>query len=260
MFLFLGDSFTWGQGLYFEKWIIENQKSKIDKINKLTPADLRHECFSFEDNQFRIQNSFPYIVSSHYNMNYFNPRWLNGGSNYDIFYQLKSLPPSTIDPVTHIIIQLTDFWRPMPNNLTSYFTKKEQEGVDIHNLEKKYGRDISIFNKMIDTQLSILSEIFNNLGDKIKIYVLCWQNDISEKFIQKFGNELLIPIRYNDVYYNSFDWMLDTVSLQKKYGIFDNHFSIEGHHIISNSIIEKIGKINTTNKNYLYLENLKINE
>ena len=52
--LFLGDSFTWGQGLYFEKWILEGDVSKIKNISNLRPDSVRHECFSLEDNEFRI--------------------------------------------------------------------------------------------------------------------------------------------------------------------------------------------------------------
>lgn len=254
MFYFLGDSFTWGQGLYFEKWIQEKSKfGNIESINKLfKPDTIRHECFSFEDNQFRIQNSFPYLVSKHYNMNYFSPKFTNGGSNYDIIHQLRMGGIADYGIISHIFIQLTDFWRPMDLRLKEYFTKEEQEGIYIDEYTDK-GRDINIFDRLIGTQINAFKDLIEN-NKKCKFYVLSWHDDMAKSFLSKVGEESFVKINYKGTDYDSFDWVLKELSLQSKHGIFDEHLSIEGHRVIADSIIRKLGDIgNINSRNYNYL-------
>lgn len=258
MFLFVGDSFTWGQGLYFERWVQQKLISDTEEINKFTPADFRHECLNFEDNQFRINHAFPHLVAKHYNVNYFTPRFMNGGSNYDILYELRNGIGHQDEIVSHVVIQLTDFWRPMNPNHKQFFSEEQQNGADIHTLEQFYGRSVTIFNEMIDSQLSALEEDFWRYR-KAKVYVLSWQNDIAQKFKERFGDERLIQVHYNNQIYDSFDWVLDELSLKKKYNIFDNHFTIEGHKIIADSIIKKIGEFKTDIDSYKFLKENKYN-
>ena len=51
MIYFFGDSFTWGQGLYFEKWHEEGIKS--DMMAKHMPDKFPQECLSYDDNKIR---------------------------------------------------------------------------------------------------------------------------------------------------------------------------------------------------------------
>jgi len=257
MFYFLGDSFTWGQGLYFEKWIEEKTKfGNIKDIKKFKCTSIRHECLSFEDNQFRIQNSFPHLVSKHYNMNYFVPKFTNGGTNYDIIHQLRTqVNTFNKEVISHVFIQLTDFWRPMEFHLQEPFTEEERKGLYIDGYGKN-GRDIKIFDELIDTQINALKTFFEE-NSTCKFYVLSWHNDIAERFISKLGDDEFVKIHYGGRVYDSFDWILNKVSLQSKYGIFDDHFTTEGHQVIADSIIKKLGDIEHEELNeYAYLKRI----
>jgi lysophospholipase L1-like esterase len=113
MILFLGDSFTWGQGLYFEKWkseginILEWQE-KYGEIH-----DYPHEHLDYESHQYRRKHHFPALVAKHYDKNY-DVKWGNGGSNWDLIHQANMIPvlsPQYRNSVDLVVVQLTDWTR-----------------------------------------------------------------------------------------------------------------------------------------------------
>jgi len=69
MILFLGDSFTWGQGLPIEKWLKEGKS--LDYCNRLPPK-VPSELYNYEDDNYRKQNHFPNLVAKHFNKSFQN--------------------------------------------------------------------------------------------------------------------------------------------------------------------------------------------
>src|SRR6056300_273539 len=113
MILFLGDSFTWGQGLYFEKWKsegidISEWKEKYGEIH-----DYPHEHLDYESHKYRKEHHFPALVAKHFDKDY-NVKWGNGGSNWDLIHQANMIPalsPQYRNGLDLVVVQLTDWTR-----------------------------------------------------------------------------------------------------------------------------------------------------
>jgi len=112
--IFLGDSYTWGEGLELfiekDKWI--KQRKKISNYDDL--IKVKDE----ESETFREQNRFASIVAKHFEMVEVVNR-KNGGSLSDNFKLLEHFEKKTgMSSVNAIIVQLSHFYR-TPIHLTS---------------------------------------------------------------------------------------------------------------------------------------------
>jgi hypothetical protein len=222
MILFLGDSFTWGQGLLFERWITEEQKSQEYCNNFLPAGRFEQELFSYKDDLYRKTYHFPNLVAKHFNKPYVN-QFGNGGTNYNILNILKNLKyqfgSSVIKSIECFIIQFTDFSRCVPTD----------------------GRSINFdFEIELHKQCNNIFSEINNISPSIPIYTFSWRGDIGDILQNKY-KENYIPLIYNNIEYNNFDDILNNISLKSKYpNLNDEHFSIEGHEFISKNIISKL--------------------
>ena len=68
MILFLGDSFTWGQGLQIPYWI--QQGKSIDECNRLMPPQYPAEIYDYHADEYRKKHHFPNLVAKHFNKSY----------------------------------------------------------------------------------------------------------------------------------------------------------------------------------------------
>jgi lysophospholipase L1-like esterase len=244
MILFLGDSLTWGQGLFYEKWKEEGKNVEELSIKYQVPK-YPHEKIDYESDKFRKENAYPALVSKHFNLS-FSTKWGNGGSNYDIL-NILSILPSLINPI-HIdlvVIQFTDFSR--------------FNGIQYNDVIKKFTID-SAHNKLIDSyDLNIKSEIDKRIvndqlylinkelkKNKVKWIGLSWRTDFGEILKSKYPNNFT-PIYYNNSEHASFDFLVEGVYNRynlTSIGAADAHLNLKGHQIIANSIIRKIEKNN----------------
>lgn len=247
MILFLGDSFTWGQGLYFEDW---HNKGLTNQINNHQPHIYPHENLSYEDNKIRKETHFPNLVAKHFNKNYELGRVYNGGSNWELLKILKELE------IRHsiyefIVFQFTMFTR--PPHMLSYKFNKEFPHVaskfnvyDLQNLDGSFKRP-ELFDELLNTQFNEFDIILKNLPSNIKLLTLAWGDIEGDELKKRYGDRH-IPILLNGKSYNSFDKIL---SMYDSHGnglglqntipdIFDGHLSKAGHRVVANSIIEKI--------------------
>lgn len=88
MIIFLGDSFTWGQGLYTKKWIQDGKS--IEYCNNHLPPTFSHGNISHSDDEYRRKYHFPNLVAKHYDRSYYvKPK--NGGTNRDISSMSKCI-------------------------------------------------------------------------------------------------------------------------------------------------------------------------
>ena len=228
MILFLGDSFTWGQGLYITEWI-QNGRT-IEECNTLMPPKYPSELLSYTDDVYRKTHHFPNLVSKQYNQSYVT-KFGNGGTNHDILDIIKTLNKHMdINGVELAVIQFTEFQRGENSEL-------------LYNLSKeKFKEEI---NEICESQINKVSCCLNDI--KIPWIGLSWMSDIGDILSTKYPNNF-IPILYkNNTYTNFRDLMLnhnETLISTKYFGINDNHINELGHQIISDSIISKMNSIN----------------
>jgi hypothetical protein len=226
MIIFLGCSFTWGQGLQIEKWLKEG-KSK-EYCNKYMPPNYPAEKYSYEDDKYRKENHFPALVAKHFDKSYVT-KFGNGGSNEQIIHHLNNLKNHMdIDGIDFVVIQFTEVTRDMV----------------VNDLET-YGGDIPFdeyVKNHIEKQVDWIDKFCKN-GIKRKWFGFSWQKDFGELLETKY-KENYIPLTYKNQDYNNFDDIFGTpehdLTFQRSHDLHDGHFNSKGHRVIADSIIKKI--------------------
>jgi lysophospholipase L1-like esterase len=251
MIVFLGDSFTWGQGLFFEKWASDgiDVKKWIDTNGNVD--DYPHENIDYESDKYRRENHFPALVAKHFNKTY-TTRWGNGGSNWDIINILNNVPslaPQYRNTIDLFVIQFTDFSR------TFHRLIKESDLIDElpferdkFPLESNYN-DNSIIDELLHNELKLQIEMVNDIiVNKMgkKWIGVSWLDDMG-KVLEADYKENHIPIKYDGITYNSFQKIYEKkeknlLFLTEKFNIRDDHFNLEGHQFMASNIIDKIEK------------------
>jgi len=272
MIYFLGDSFTWGQGLYFEKW---EKLGYGNMINKHSPDIFAHECLSYDDHKFRKEFHFPNLVAKHFDRDYVTD-WHNGGTNYDLLKYIACLPAGAIQDL--VVVQFTSplrMFKPLIGNTFMGKVIRTREDLDREELEiidttykrlnvesiiKKSDRNENIKEvyKNSFEQIYLVNKFINkNMNGKTWIGFSWWPE--TGEIIKNFFKENYVPLYYKGEEYNSFESLLnkDILSLKNKMAAtsnikcFDEHFSTDGHKVIADSIIKKINQDNL-------LENIRL--
>lgn len=218
MILFLGDSFTWGQGLHYYH-LVENEGWSWDDCRNFLESKKRFESLGFKADEFRRKNSFPYLVSKELNEPMITPHFENGGDNYKIFRHLDNVNMYvTVNNISRVIVQFSAPTRGIP---------KDDKTDNIHDL--------------IKNQIITVSEKCKNLG--LDWYAFSWYKEMGDILKNEYTKHY-IPILYNDVEYECFEFMhhikLRDLTIQFTKHIDDGHFNLEGHQVIANSIINKL--------------------
>ena len=109
MIVFLGDSFTWGQGLQIPHWL--EQGKSIDEVNELMPPKVPSETYDYNSDKIRQIHHFPNLVSKYFNKSYVT-KFGNGGSNENIISILNNLGEHMdLSGIDFIVIQFTELFR-----------------------------------------------------------------------------------------------------------------------------------------------------
>ena len=244
MILFLGDSLTWGQGLFYEKWKGEGKNVEELSIKYQVPK-YPHEKIDYESDKFRKENAYPALVSKHFNLS-FSTKWGNGGSNYDIV-NILSVLPSLINPihVDLVVIQFTDFSRFNGieyNEVIKRFTVDNEHVKILDQYDLNINREID--KKIVDDQLQQIDKQLKK--NRLKWIGISWREDFGKILKSHYPNQFT-PIYYNNEEYNSFDVLVEGVYNENNLTSIeaaDAHLNLKGHQIIANSIIRKIEKNN----------------
>lgn len=218
MILFLGDSFTWGQGLHYY-YLVENEGWTWDDCKNFLESNKRFESLSFNADEFRRKNSFPYLVSKELNEPMVTPQFENGGDNYKIFRHLDNINLYvTITNISRVIIQFSAPARSI-------------------SLEDNFN-DI---DSLIRHQINRISQKCEEM--KLDWYAFSWFKETGDILKNEYPKNY-IPILYNDIEYECFEFMdhikLRDLTIQFTKHIDDGHFNLEGHRVIANSIINKL--------------------
>jgi hypothetical protein len=226
MIVFLGDSFTWGQGLQIPYWI--EQGKSIDEINDLMPPKVALESvMDYTADEYRKTYHFPNLVAKHFNRPY-STKWGNGGNNDDIIFFIKNLFRNIVDPkggVDYVIVQFTDSQRDI--NLLDYIEKGRNPDIV---LQEHCRNTINKLNHICKEQ-------------NIKWFGFSWRDDIGSILEHDFQDNY-IPILYNGKEYNNFnilrdqcEFMFDCIIDPR---LTDSHLNSKGHKVIADSIIKKL--------------------
>ena len=228
MIIFLGDSFTWGQGLYAKKWIREGKS--IEYCNNHLPPLFHHEHISYSDDEYRRKYHFPNLVAKHFDRSYFS-RSSNGGSNNDIAEVAHNIHNyCRLEAIDLVVIQFTEFTRSLEYNY-------------------KLNDNITDFDKFIETECKRQIELVYNKLKKFKIQnilMFSWREDIG-KILKNQYFENYVPLIYNNTEYDCFETIIKNISeftLLGELDIKDGHLSELGHKVIADSIIKKIDSMN----------------
>ena len=235
MIVFLGDSFTWGQGLPIEKWI-QTDNLSIEECNKFSPPEYSCESYNYEDDNYRKQNHFPNLVAQHFNKSYVT-KWGNGGNNKNIVDILQNLDSHFVDDrgIDFFVFQFTDFLR------DPYFDFAQDiihEKGDSYKFENNLNK---LFEDYIRTQLHHIDDLIQRRNSKWIGF--SWREDFGKVLKQYYPNNY-IPLIHNNKSYNNFGKLVDDdlkLKLSGKWvGLEDGHLNSDGHRVIANCIINKI--------------------
>lgn len=219
MILFLGDSFTWGQGLQYIN--LTNKKGWTwEECSKIVPPKLNLEWLGFEEDEFRKINSFPYLVARKLDLPFNVCRFENGGDNQTIYQMINDMTPfCTTNNVFCLVIQFSDASR---------------------SLHYEYEPSLGSIENQIENQVKRISKLCDI--KQIPWVGLSWQPEIGDILKNNYSDNY-IPIIYNEVEYSNFSTRhsgLADLFLNFDYPIDDQHFNLKGHKIIADLIYNKI--------------------
>jgi len=230
MIIFLGDSYTWGQGLQIPYWL--EQGKTIDEIDTLNPSTgYPAETYDYFADERRKKNHFPNIVAKYFNKSYAT-KFGNGGSNEDIFSILQNLNRHMyLDGIDFFVIQFTEILRGISDKK---FMEYSNTGISPEEATQEVIKDlVDRINKKIH-------------GFDKEWYGLSWKKEIGN-FLSENYKQNFIPVLYDNKEFVSFDSIENNYTetrLIHKYGVRDGHFNERGHQVLANSIINKIEKLN----------------
>lgn len=228
MILFLGDSFTWGQGLEWE--VLKSKGWSSKDINKLIPPKHSNEKLPIDLYDYRVKHHFPRLVSEYFNESYHIGKFGNGGSNGNIYHILNNISQFIIpENLDLIVIQLTH---------SSRHIKASADNVD----------------SVIPTDAKELELVIKSFEKKykwIKIVILSWLPELGDEVKELLGNKYVVKFGLQ----NGFEHLLQLhngFQLDASLNVSDGHFNSAGHKHISEYIINHIKEYNIIIKNDFY--------
>ena len=224
--LFIGDSFTWGQGLYFYKWMEDNRElpSSVSGMypshaHLVTPADIK----------YKDEHSFTGLVSNYYGLEPVK-RLTNGGGNTDIILDMIPMIDKLGNDIDKVVFQFTSISR-------YQFRDLNMGNIDNRNgtFEEIYADRVSNLFEYVDNTLKYFAGLYN-----FKYCYLDWLGDFYKESPFKFVTYSVGGIRCN--YFNQFlnEYKIDLMVDKKP--IIDLHLNKEGQKVLSNAIISHFGK------------------
>lgn len=223
--LFLGDSFTWGQGLYFYKWKEEGREMPVN-VGGMFPS--HSDLIKDDDLEYKDRFSFTGLVSAYYNLTPIK-RFENGGSNTEILLDALNLIDKHNNSIEKLVFQFTTI------------SRYQFRDLNMGNIDNCEGTFDDIFNERttnffyyVDGILKYFSNLYN-----FKYCYMDWLGDFYHILPDKF-------VKYNigDITYNYFGEFLNDYKIDiniNSIPIIDLHLNKDGQTISATSIIEHFG-------------------
>ena len=241
---FIGDSFTWGQGLYLPSWV-DRKPNLLYQINKKEIQWTDQQSFiDEEDLRIKDELSFTGIVAKELGRECVK-KIDNGGSNLGNLVITYSSDMLNVDgkPVHYfsfddkdmiLIFQLTHFGR---DDIFNYMTEEEKEEilkVDIMDYREAIN---TLFRNRVKNHFEHINGKLEELSNKMgfEYWYLDWNGDFYEFLPQKF-----IDIRLGNSSGKYFAPLVDNFPIRVRIGnmeIRDSHLNKEANQMLAESIL-----------------------
>tara|TARA_R110002153_G_scaffold52711_1_gene147576 strand:- start:1064 stop:1897 length:834 start_codon:yes stop_codon:yes gene_type:complete len=272
MIYFIGDSFTWGQGLHLEKWSADGITNKY-MADHMPDNNFPQECLSYDDHKIRKELHFPNLVAKHFDRDYVTD-WHNGGTNYTALRFLTLVTGSPIQDL--IVFQFTSPTRihypiippPTPKGFPDNcqyrddFPSELKTTIDDefkHLNVKEYIQKITKGDetkyevyKLAYEQAYLVNHLApHNSNNGITWIGFGWWPETGH-ILKEYFPQNYVPLYYKGKEHSGFESLLDLDNLKLKNllkGCPDEHLSSIGNQVIAESIIQKIKKDNLFENN-----------
>lgn len=224
--LFLGDSFTWGQGLYFYKWKDENKILSND-VGGMFPS--HSDYISEDDLMYKDKLSFTGLVSEYYKLEPIK-RKTNGGSNTEIILDMIPMLDLYNNSIDKLVFQFTTISRYQFRDLNI----KDEDVIHPSFNELFEQRSFDFFN-YVDGILKYFSKLYN--------FEYCYMDWLGD--FHKFNTSKFVKYIVNGKNYYYFDKFLDEYKIQLDINgknIIDLHLNKDAQTLLTTSIISHFGK------------------
>jgi len=252
--IFAGDSFTWGQGLYFYS----------ELPNQIQIPLLGHyikEYVTESHKNFKNTKRFARLVANHFET-FELVKIDNGGSDQQSLDFIDDIFKSgyTYKDISYVIFQTTHFSR----TKFDFVYKDIQYFIEINAWTKLNKITKDAFNNWLiennytfdDYEQLHKKQIFDKIKNKfkelelngIKSKIMCWTCDYIDLIKNdEYMNDKFIPILYDNKNIDCFDQFMEDYPEMMiksdpyfKNPIEDHHLSLNAQKIVTNSIINKI--------------------
>ena len=223
--LFLGDSFTWGQGLYFYRWKEDGRNLSPD-IGGMYPS--HSELITEEDIEYKDKLSFTGLVSSHYNLESIK-RLNNGGSNTEILLDGLHLLDKHRNSIKKLVFQFTTISRYQFRDLNITDEDAMNPSFSLMFEQKCFN-----YYNYIDYIINYYSKLYN--------FEYCYTDWLGDFY--KFNPHKFIKYPYNQKEFYYFNELLNDYKIDidiNGHKIIDLHLNKDAQHILSNAIIQHFG-------------------
>lgn len=270
--IFLGCSFTWGQGLYYY--------SKMSTIKRPPPEQFDYKLLTEAHYQYMYANRYPRLVAQHFNT-FEVVRKMNGGSEeqnlhfldevfskqgpvyVDIHNQIRNINYDgqfDYNEISYIVLQTSlmqrnhiHFEKDGHKHQLSFFNQsKEQQRFLYEYMEENDINGLPEFmtfmSKKVMNEVKSVFEFYESKG--IKCLIWNWSDEYSGVIANdKFLNDRLVTFDYMGKNYKCLDYLIkscENLFIREDKAFFgndcpeDSHPSLSCHKIIAESIIKKI--------------------
>jgi hypothetical protein len=252
--IFAGDSFTWGQGLYYY--------SKLPGLKIPESGQYIDTYVTPSHRKFLESKRFARLVANEFET-FELVKTGNGGSDYESLKFIDNVFQKNgykYEDISYLIFQATEFMR-SPFELEFedkskelYFNHSIMKTQDIHNVFLKW---LNKNNYTLDDYEKLhLNQVFNKIKNKfkeleshgIKCKIICWPLEYVDLIKNDdYMFDKFIPIFYDNKNIDCFEtFMKDYPEMMIesdpyfKNPIRDGHLSLKAHKIVADSIINKI--------------------
>jgi hypothetical protein len=241
----VGCSFTWGESLQFFSGLDsvvwkEKRPSFPDAEKTLDEAQLN----------FIKENRYPALLSKKLGVDYVTQS-KNGGTNNESLLKAQYFYANEENRKNykHFVIQVTHFSRDpiifkLPNgeiipisDITSI--RKEFDLFEMDDSKILYDSYLYFYDKLYD--------FIKTLND-VNVYIICYPYDSVDTLLSHPLNQYLVKLNYKGMMYTSTSHLVKDNPLleiqhyfaKQNFNKGDNHLTLEGHKIISDSIYSRI--------------------
>jgi hypothetical protein len=253
--LFAGDSYTWGQGLYYY--------SDLPRIQIPLPGHYVAKYVTEAHKRFKDTKRFARLVANHFDT-FELTKDTNGGSDSDSLAFIDNTFSFNYkyEDISYLIFQTTQPYR----SEFEFVYKDEYYSFQINSHTSLMDFQNNALNGWMDENnltfddISIMhkKKLFNDIKAKfifledkgIKCRIMCWLSDyIPLIMTDEYMKSRLIPIKWNGQTFLNFQnlankhkhfFISDDPYFTKSVG--DSHIGLEGHKVIAENIIKNIEK------------------